>query len=79
MAMANARNFIDNLRNLRLVMLVALEHVQTNCDQFSRTATGNELRQVEGAVSQIRTIAAQLEKEFNTLEYLAAKRERGLS
>jgi len=72
--MANAQNFIDNLKNLRLVTSVALEHVQENRNQFVNDATGIQVRQFERAVTQIRTLAEQLEKEFNTLEYLINKR-----
>jgi hypothetical protein len=72
--MASVQNFLDNLKNLRLVTSVALEHVQENRNQFVDEATGMELRQFERSISQIRTIAEQLEREFNTMEYLIARR-----
>jgi hypothetical protein len=72
--MANVQNFLDNLKNLRLVTSVALEHVQDNRDQFVTDATAVEVRHFERSVSQIRTLAEELEREFNTLEYLIAKR-----
>jgi hypothetical protein len=72
--MADPKSFLDNLKNLRLVMSVALEHAQENRNQFVKNATGNQVRQLERSISQIRTLAEQLEKEFNTLEYLIDKR-----
>jgi hypothetical protein len=72
--MASVQNFLDNLKNLRLVTSVALEHVQDNRDQFVRDATAMDVRQFERSISQIRPLAEQLEREFNTLEYLIAKR-----
>ena len=74
--MADPRSFLDNLKNLRVVMAVALEHTQENRDRFVKNATGEQVRQVERYVSQIRTLAEQLEKEFNTLEYLTSKKSR---
>ena len=73
-AMADAKSFLDNLKNLRLVMSVALEHIQENRNQFVKDATGNQARQFERSISQIRTIADRIETEFNTLEYLVSKR-----
>ena len=72
--MADGQSFLDNLQNLRLVLSVALEHVQTNRNQFVKDATGNQVRQFERSITQIRILAEQLEREFNTLEYLIAKR-----
>lgn len=72
--MANAQNFIDNLKNLRLVTSVALEHVQENRDQFVRESTTMEVRNFERSITQIRMLAEQLEREFNTMEYLIGKR-----
>jgi len=72
--MASVQNFLDNLKNFRLVTSVALEHIQENRDQFVRDATGTDVRHFERSISQIRTLAEQLEREFNTLEYLIAKR-----
>ena len=72
--MANAQNFIDNLKNLRLVTSVALEHVQENRDQFVSEATEIQVRHFERSITEIRMLAEQLEREFNTLEYLIAKR-----
>jgi hypothetical protein len=72
--MADGQSFLDNLNNLRLVLSVALEHVQANRNQFAKDATGNQVRHFERSVTQIRIVAEQLEREFNTLEYLIAKR-----
>jgi hypothetical protein len=74
-SMADPGSFLDNLKNFRLVLSVALEHIQANRDQFVKDATGNHLRHFERCVSQIRPLAEQMEREFNTLEYLIAKRE----
>jgi hypothetical protein len=74
--MADPRNFLDNLKNLRVVMSVALEFTQEHRDRFVKNAGGEQVRQVARYVSQIRTLAEQLEKEFNTLEYLTSKGSR---
>ena len=71
--MASPQNFLDNLENLRLVMSVALDHTQRNLDRFVENATGVEMRRAEGSISKIRSLAEQLEKEFNMLEYSVAK------
>ena len=72
--MADGQSFLDNLKNLRLVLSVALEHIQTNRNQFAKDATGHQLRHFERSITQIRILAEQMEREFNTLEYLIAKR-----
>jgi hypothetical protein len=74
MPMANVQNFLDNLKNLGLVTSVALEHVQDNRDQFVSQVTAVELRHFERSITQIRMLAERLEREFNTIEYLIAKR-----
>ena len=63
-------SFLDNLANLRLVMSVALEHVQDNRDPFVQSATGVQVRQVEKTICTLRVLTMQLEKEFAILEYL---------
>jgi hypothetical protein len=72
--MADGQNFLDNLENLRMVLSVALEHVQANRNEFVKDAAGNQVRHFERSITQIRILAEQLEREFNTLEYLIAKR-----
>jgi hypothetical protein len=72
--MADPKSFVDNLKNLRLVMSVALEHMQENRNHFVKDATASQARQVEKSVGQIRTFADRIETEFNTLEYLIGKR-----
>ncbi len=72
--MADSKSFLDNLKNLRLVMSVALEHIEENRNQFVKNATANQVRQFEKSVSQIRTLADRIGTEFNTLEYLIGKR-----
>ncbi len=72
--MADRKSFLDNLNNLRLVMSVALEHIQANLTHFVKDATGDQVRQCDTSIGQIRTLAEHLEREFNTLEYLIGKR-----
>jgi len=72
--MADPKSFLDNLNNLRLVTSVALEHVQANLTNFVRDASADQVRQCDRSISQIRTLAEQLEREFNTLEYLIGQR-----
>jgi hypothetical protein len=71
--MSSPQNFLDNLENLRIVMSIALEHVQDNRDQFAKSGTGVQVRQAEKSIHQIRVLITQLEKEFTILEYLIAE------
>jgi quinol monooxygenase YgiN len=71
--MTVAQNFIDNLKNLRVVMSVAFEFTQGHRNAFVEQANPDEVHQSERFITQIRALAAQLEKEFNTLEYLLHK------
>jgi hypothetical protein len=77
--MADPKSFLDNLKNLRLVMSVAFEHIQANRSQFAKDASGNQVRQFDRTISQIRILAEQLEKEFDTLEYLIGKRPSSIN
>lgn len=72
--MASSRSFLDNLKNLRLVMSVALEHVQLNHDQFVKDIAPSEVPEFELSVSQVRVLAEQLEMELTTIAHLIAKR-----
>jgi hypothetical protein len=74
LVMADRKSFLNNLKNLHLVLSVALEHVQANRNQFVKDATTNQLRHFERSITQIRILAGQLEREFNTIEYLIFKR-----
>lgn len=71
--MPDPQNFLDNLTNLRLVMSVSLEYLQTNRDQFLKTAAGQQVRQAERTISNIRSLAEQLEQEFHALETSATQ------
>jgi hypothetical protein len=74
--MAEPKSFVDNLKNLRLVMSVALEHIEANLTNFVKDASANQVRQCDRSVNQIRTLAEQLGREFNTFEYLIGKRTK---
>src|SRR5258706_2364425 len=63
--MPTPQNFLDNVENLRIVMSIALEHVQDNRDQFAKSATGVQVRQVEKAIHKIRVLVTQLEKDLS--------------
>jgi hypothetical protein len=73
---AAPQNFLDNLKNLGVVMSVALEHARNNLSQFMKNGTAHQLRQAERSVAKIRTLAAQLEKEFDALDYLIGKTQK---
>jgi hypothetical protein len=66
--MAGPQSFIDNLKNLQIVTLVALEHAQENRNQFVRDATADQAQQAEMCIRQIRTLAQELEREFSVLD-----------
>jgi hypothetical protein len=74
--MAAPRSFLDNLANLRIVMSVALEHVQATRAQFVKTATNEQVRKAQTVISKIQTLAEELEKEFKALEDLATQHRR---
>ena len=74
--MPDPQNFLDNLTNLRLVMSVSLEYLQANRDQFLKTAAGQQVRQAERTISNIRSLAEQLEQEFRALETSAMQQRR---
>ena len=71
--MPDPQNFLDNLTNLRLVMSVSLEYLQANRDQFLKAAAGQQVRQAERTIGNIRSLAEQLEQEFRALETSAAQ------
>lgn len=70
---ASPINFLDNLKNLTVVMSVALEHVQGNRDQFAKSATNVQARQAEESISTVRDLSVRLDREFTILEYLLAE------
>jgi hypothetical protein len=74
--MAATRSFLDNLTNLRLVLSVALEHIQANRNQFLETGTAEQMRQAETLISKIQTLAEELDKEFTALQTLVAQQRR---
>jgi hypothetical protein len=74
--MAATRSFLDNLANLRLVLSVALEHIQANRDHFLKAGTTEQVRQAQRLISKIETLIEELEKEFTTLENLVAQQRR---
>jgi hypothetical protein len=74
--MADANSFLDNLANLSLVMSVALEHVQSNRDQFARSSNGEQSTQAERFISKIRTLEAELDKELKLLESSLTEKRR---
>ena len=71
--MAGPQSYLDNLENLRVVMLVALEQTQKNRDQFMKNGTGEQVRQAERSISKVRSLAEQLERKFNVLKDLITK------
>jgi hypothetical protein len=72
--MAEPKSFVDNLNSLRLVMSVDLEHMQANLTPFLKDESASQLQQCDTSIGQVRTLAEQLEREFNTLEYLIRKK-----
>jgi hypothetical protein len=74
--MAATRSFLDNLANLRLVLSVALEHIQANRDQFVKSGTAEQMRQAQTLINKIQTLAEELNKEFTALENLVAQQRR---
>jgi hypothetical protein len=50
-----------------------VEHIQENRDQFVKNGIGGQVRQAERSISKVRSLAEQLEKEFNILQDLIDK------
>jgi hypothetical protein len=69
------QNYIDNLRNLQLIVAVALEHFQDNRNEFVKSASGSQVRQAEKSICNIRILSTQLEREFAIFEYLLSDGE----
>jgi|GraSoi_2013_40cm_1033754.scaffolds.fasta_scaffold19993_5 hypothetical protein len=74
--MATTRSFLDNLANLRLVLSVALEHIQANRDQFLKAGTAEQMREAQRLISKIQTLIEELDKEFTALETLLSQQRR---
>jgi hypothetical protein len=74
--MAATRSFLDNLANLRVVLSVALEHIQANSHQFLKTGTQEQIRQAQTLISKIHTLAEELDKEFRALEASVTQHRR---
>ncbi len=74
--MAATRSFLDNLANLRLVLSVALEHIQANRDQFLKAGTAEQMREAQRLISKIQTLIEELDKEFTALETLLSQQRR---
>jgi hypothetical protein len=66
--MAGPMSFIDNLKNLQIVMSVAVQHVQENRNQFVKDATADQAQQADTAIREILTFAQQLKREFSMLD-----------
>ena len=71
---SDPQTFLDNLKNLGVVLSEALLHFQDGGDEFAGHANGEQLRQFERFVTEVRVSAERLEREFNFLEYRVAKR-----
>jgi hypothetical protein len=74
--MFSPQSFVDNLKNLELVMSVALDHVLENRDDFLDNATRSQLRKAENAIRKIRGHIELLEKQFDHLEFYIPKNMR---
>ena len=74
--MPNSQSFLDNLANLRLVLTVALEHIQTHREKFVKIASGQQVRQAERSINIIRSLAEQLENEFRILDNSVTQKRR---
>lgn len=72
--MIDPRMFVEHLEDLSDALSVALRRVRAHRDDFISNASATEMRQFERRVTEVRTCAEELEREFNCLEYLAAKR-----
>jgi hypothetical protein len=73
---SDPQTFLANLKNLGVVLSEALLHFQGGRDEFAGHANGEQLRQFERLVTEVRVSAERMEREFNFLEYLVARRPR---
>jgi hypothetical protein len=78
-AAPDPQSFLDNLGNLRLVLSVALEHVQRNREQFACNATSQQIKEGEECITTLRGLANQFESELKLVESLVFQRRRALT
>lgn len=63
---------LDSLTNLSLVLSADLKRVHENMDDFVRMADAEQIQQFEATITEVRTLAEQLERELSYVEYLLA-------
>ena len=76
--MSGTQRFLDNLEYLRTVASVAVEHVETKREEFAKSATADEVLQVERTISGIRSRLEVLEKELRALEQSVSRKTGAL-
>ena len=68
------QSFLDSLGALGALLSVALEQVQDARDEFVLNANEKQFGAFERSVTEVRFSSEQLERQFNRIEYLVAKR-----
>lgn len=68
------QSFLDSLGSLGILLSLALEQVQDARDEFVLNANEELFGAFERSVTEVRFCSEQLEKQFNRIEYLVARR-----
>ena len=68
------QSFLESLGTLGVLLSSALEQVQDARDEFVLNANGKQFGEFERSVTEVRFCSEQLERQFNRIEYLLAKR-----
>ena len=71
------QSFLDSLGALGTLLALALEQVQDARDEFVLNANEKQFGAFERSVTEVRFCSEQLERQFNRIEYLVAKRLTG--
>lgn len=66
--------FLDSLGTLGTFLSLALEQLQDAGDKFVLNANEKQFGAFERSVSEVRFGSQRLERQFNRIEYLVAKR-----
>jgi hypothetical protein len=68
------QSFLDSVKTLAALLSLALEQLQDAREEFVLNANEKQFGAFERSVSEVRFCSERLERQFNRIEYLVAKR-----
>jgi hypothetical protein len=68
------QSFLDSLGALGALLSLTLEQLQDAWEEFVLNANEKQFGAFERSVTEVRFCSEQLERQFNRIEYLVAKR-----